>query len=508
MRRSLPLVVAGLISVGGLAACGTSTPTISIGLNPGGCDANLIALPTGKVNLVVTNRGGGGEFEIVDENDHAFLKQDIDQDQTKTMSVNLKTGTYIAECRTDDVTATVIAGAPTGKKGEPGAPRAFPAAPAGFETNNGNSYDAHNLVANSAQYDPDYVDASMVNAWGLANRPAGLGGHIWVAASNSGQSIEYVGDIGTTPLYQDNLRSISIPGAPADAGTPPGTTIQGTPTGVVFNGAEDRFVISQGSITGPAKFIFAGTEGTISAWTERKNPDGTTDRQSYASLMVDRGDKGSAFFGLAVAPSGDRLLVADFGPDQTIRTYNDKFQEVPTDGFVNPFVKPGAAIKPGDFVPWNVTTLGSRVFVSYAAIGADESNAKKPAAAEEGAGPGAGRVAEFDGAGNLIKTFDDKRALNAPWGIAVAPAGFGKLTGALLVANFGDGTIAAFDATTDVFLDYVRADDGKPIVIDGIWGLLPGNGASLGRADAVYFSAGPNGEKDGIFGRLTANKTP
>lgn len=400
--------------------------------------------------------------------------------------------------------AAVFAATGLAACGSSGAAAMFRAAPRGFRATDGNSYGAHNLVANSARYGPDVVDPSMVNAWGLANRPAGLGGHIWVSASNSGQSIEYVGDVGTTPLYQDELRSISIPGAPGPDGAPTAARSIGTPTGVVFNGAPDRFVITQGSVTGPAKFIFAGTEGTISAWTERKNADGSADRASYASLMADRGKQGSAFFGLAVAPSGDRLLVADFGPDHTIRTYNDRFEEIPTVGFANPFVKAGAAIKPGDFVPWNVTTIGGRVFVSYAAIGADDSNPKKPAVAEEGAAPGAGRVAEFDANGNRVKTFADKKSLNAPWGVELAPEGFGKLSGSLLVANFGDGTIAAFNAESGAFLDYVRGDDGKPVVIDGIWGLLKGNGASLGRANAVYFSAGPRGERDGVFGRLTA----
>ena len=505
MRRPIPFFVAAVFAAAGLAACGSTTPTIAIGLNPGGCDANLIAIPTGKVNLVVTNRGGGGEFEIVDEKDHAYLKQDIDQDQTKTMSVNLRTGTYTAECRTDDVTATLIAGTPTGAKGEPGAAATFANAAPGFGARDGNSYDAHNLVANSAVYDPDVVDPSMVNAWGLANRPAGLGGHIWVSASGSGQSIEYVGDVGAVPLYQDELRSISIPGAKGPEGAPSQARSLGTPTGVVFNGAPDRFVITQGSVTGPAKFIFAGTEGTISAWTERRNGDGSTDRASYASLVADAGERGSAYFGLAVAPSGDKLLVADFGPDHVIRTYNDRFEETSTVGFANPFVKPTATIKPGDFVPWNVTTIGQRVFVSYAAIGADDSNKKKAAIAEEGAAPGAGRVVEFDANGTLVRTFADKKALNAPWGIELAPPGFGKLSGALLVANFGDGTITAFNAEDGTFLDYVRGDDDKPVVIDGIWGLLKGNGASLGRADAVYFSAGPRGEQDGVFGRLLAN---
>ena len=203
--------------------------------------------------------------------------------------------------------------------------------------------------------------------------------------------------------------------------------------------------------------------------------------------MADAGERGSAYFGLAVAPSGDKLLVADFGTEPAIRTYDAAFHEIPTVGFTNPFGK--------KFVPWNVTTIGTRVLVSYVAPGSE---------GEETHAPGAGRVVEFDANGTLVKTWADDKALNAPWGIELAPAGFGKLAGSLLVANFGDGTIAAFDADGN-FADYVRGSDGKPVVIDGIWGLLKGNGASLGRADAVYFSAGPRGEQDGVFGRLSAS---
>ena len=145
-------------------------------------------------------------------------------------------------------------------------------------------------------------------------------------------------------------------------------------------------------------------------------------------------------------------------------------------------------------MPWNVTTIGDKVFVSYAALGADGENPKAPSTGEEDHADHAGRVVEFDGNGNQVKVLDDKGSLDAPWGVTVAPAGFGKLTGDLLVANFGDGTISAFDAD-GTFVDYLRGADGKPLVNAGIWALLPGNGASLGAADAVYFTAGPNAER-------------
>ena len=127
MRRPYFFFVAATLAAGGLAACSTSTPTIALGLNPGGCDAPVINVPTGKINLKVTNRGDGGEFEIIDGDD-VLVKHNVDLDETITVPVNLKTGTYVVECRTDETTATMIAGTPTGAKGEPGAPATFRAA--------------------------------------------------------------------------------------------------------------------------------------------------------------------------------------------------------------------------------------------------------------------------------------------------------------------------------------------------------------------------------------------
>lgn len=496
-----------------VGACGaspepSSVSVVSVGLTGGGCDPQDLAIPAGRVTLRVTNHAGGGEFDIQRPDRTSVARiASIDLNETKDLLIDLETGYYLVECRTDGSIAQLTVGAPTG------APPALGAAPipqrspsSGTAATDGNAYLVTNLVANSPAYSPRIVDPSLVDAWGLANRPAGAGGHIWVTSNGGGNSIEYVGDVGDVPLYQNDLRSVSIPGViDNDPGALPGTRRMGTPTGVVFNANPGHFVITQGDITAGAKFIFAGTDGIISAWTERAATDSVPgESPSYATVVADRSAEGSQFFGLAIAPGGDRLLVADFGSDPRVRVYDNSFHEETTTAFANPF-NPHSPIAPGDLAPWNVTTIGDRVLVSYATVGATESDPKVASVGEEGHSPGAGRVVEFDASGAMVKIWADDGALDAPWGISVAPAGWGKLAGDLLVANFGDGSVAAF--TPDgKFLDYVRGSDNKPLLIDGIWALLPGNGASLGRADAVYFTAGPHAERDGVFGRIDAAK--
>jgi len=128
-------------------------------------------------------------------------------------------------------------------------------------------------------------------------------------------------------------------------------------------------------------------------------------------------------------------------------------------------------------------------------VDAEEPAADVPA-------PGAGHVVAYDLDGRIVQEFTDAKRLNSPWGVAIAPPRFGAFGGALLVANFGDGTVAGFDLATGAFKDYLRDAAGKPIVIDKIWGLAFGNGVSLGDSDSLYFTAGPNDEQDGVFGRL------
>jgi len=146
--------------------------------------------------------------------------------------------------------------------------------------------------------------------------------------------------------------------------------------------------------------------------------------------------------------------------------------------------------------------------VPYARTQEDPSKPGTILGGEEASGPGLGRLAQFDASGALMRVWDDHGLLNAPWGVAFAPDNFGVYSGDLLVGNFGDGTIVAFDPATHQAIDYLRDDHGNIISIDGLWGLQFGNGASLGMANALYFAAGPHGETEGLFGRLQAAPIP
>jgi uncharacterized protein (TIGR03118 family) len=365
-----------------------------------------------------------------------------------------------------------------------------------------------NLVANSEAFAPQILDRTLLNAWGIAIRPAGLGGHFWVESNGAGTSNEFVGDVGGNPLYIDNLRLVSVTGpslAPA-----PGFAI-GTPTGVVFN-SSDNFTVTQGSITGAARFMMATDNGTISAWTERQNPNGSVDRPSYTKLTVDRSAQGAQYFGLAINPAQDRIYAANFAVNPGIQTFNASFVDVSAAApFANPFTTSGS-IKPGDFAPFNIQSIGTNqsesLFVTYAKTAEDPNHAGKVLPGEEVHGAGFGRIAQFDANGQLIRVWDDQGLLNSPWGLAFAPSGFGEFSGDLLVGNFGDGTIVAFDPVTHKAVGFLRDPSGKVITIDGLWGLQFGNGASLGEANALYFAAGPNDEVDGLFGRLSVSSVP
>ena len=368
---------------------------------------------------------------------------------------------------------------------EPGAYQATFSTPA-----DESGYVVTNLAANDAQYDPLLLDPYLSLGWGIAIRPAGLGGHFWLSASGTGTSTEYVGDVGGVPIYQDSLKLVEV--------TPTANNIFGIsgPTGQVFNGSSD-FVITQehpsGDITAPSKFIFVATDGGVSGWTERRNPDGTVDRPLVSEVVVDKLFD-SIYYGVAITnfESDNRLYLADFGATPDIEVYDGSFNEITSNfAFTNPFTAEG-------YAEYNIQLIDDSLLVAYAA-----PNSEIPG--DEIVEEGLGGVAEFDLDGNLISTWEGGGLLDAPWGFVTAPDNFGEYSNMLLVSNFGDGTIVAFDPETRTAVDYLRDGNGDAIVIDGLWGLTFGNGGSLGETNDLYFAAGNDlGENggDGVFGKV------
>lgn len=374
-----------------------------------------------------------------------------------------------------------------------------------------NRYVQTNIVANDAKFNAELAtDKRFINAWGLAIRPAGAGGHFWVTAKDI--SYEYVGDVKSSPdkklhkMFQDKLKEVKLPVGGEEAFA----------TGTAFNGSTENFVITQKvdgaeDITAPAKFLFASDGGIISAWTERKKADGSFDHPNYANNVIDQSKEGAQFFGLALSKNYDMLYVADFGAAPAIKVFDGKFQ--PADiKFDMPFDEnKNGKVDAGEYAPFNVQTFGGKVLVAYAKTQPCPAEEVKAGSCKKGevfAGEediskaGNGRVAEFTEEGDLVAVWKDGGKLSAPWGFAYAPADFGALSNTLLVSNFGSGLIAGYDAKTRKFVDYMRDENGKPINVDKVWGILFGNGASLGDSNALYFAAGPDDEREGLFGSL------
>lgn len=377
-----------------------------------------------------------------------------------------------------------------------------------------NVYETKVLVANRPGLAPDAaIDEFLVNPWGIALRPPGIGGHFWLANAGNMTTTTYVGDAKGMPLHQDGLKVVFFD-------TPLISYEDGiaNPTGVVYNAASDypdqplEFPVTGpasnlskgapvpiGVVSGAAKFVFVTTEGTVHAW--RSNTAESMDR---AVIVKDYSDHGpdqitglkylSAFTGVAMtteAKTRNRLYITDF-QNGIVRVLDHEWHDITAKV---PFAMP--ANLPEDWSPYNIQLLGDRLYVAFAAIDrtAEEVARDVPA-------PGAGKVVAYDLEGRIVQEFADTGRLNSPWGVAIAPKNFGPFSGTLLVGNFGDGSIAAFDLATGKFLDYLRDKAGKLLEIDKLWGLAFGNGVSLGDADSLYFAAGPNDEQDGVFGRV------
>jgi uncharacterized protein (TIGR03118 family) len=384
----------------------------------------------------------------------------------------------------------------------------------------GNSFVQTNLVANNASFHPQIVDPNMLDAWGIALRPPGAGGHIWVDNAMSGTSVEYIGDVNGMPLHQDGLKSVTL--------DLPRWTDHGYAfvTGLAYNSAADikgqpvEFPVSgpannnsttpptpiPGGASGSAAFAFVTEDGCINAW--RAN---TKVAMSSAPIMIDYSKTSPhmpyrancVFSGAALTVNaynteayakagGNHLFATDFR-NNAIQVFDDQWKDVTSSYH---FQTPSDV---GELHVFNILDLAGHLYIAYAKF---STNSDEGMEEEDGLGKGFGHIVEYNEDGTLVKDFNDQGMLNAPWGMAIAPAKFGKFGGDLLVADLGDGTVSAFDPVTGNFVDQLKDSWGKVISIDRLWGLTFGNGVSLGDANSLYFTAGPNNEYDGLFGKL------
>ncbi len=272
---------------------------------------------------------------------------------------------------------------------------------------------------------------------------------------------------------------------PPPKGSPAGTTA--APTGNVFNGTSG-FVVSTASGSGASLFIFATEDGTISGWNPKADP-------THAILEVDRSTVGlgAVYKGLAIASnaSGTFIYATNFRFG-TVEMFDSSFHLVGS--FTDPKLANTCPEPNQCYAPFGIQTINGNLYVTFAL-----QNAAKH---DDVAGPAHGFVDVFDTSGNLIQRLISHGRLNSPWGLALAPPDFGRFSNALLVGNFGDGRINAYDLTTGEFLGQLRDQANHPITIDGLWALRFGNDANAGLHNELFFTAGINNEADGLFGKL------
>ena len=313
-----------------------------------------------------------------------------------------------------------------------------------------------------------HTDANLKNPWGVAFNPKGF---VWVADNGTNFATLYDGN----GVPQSLIVTI-----------PDGKNGSASPTGIVFNGTQS-FTVSENGKSGVAAFIFTGEGGTITAWAPEVGP-------TNAFVMYDDGAGGAVYKGLALAAmNGNNFLYATDFHNNKIDVFNTNFTKVAMRGaFTDPAIPVG-------FAPFGIQAIGSNLFVTYAM--------QDPVKHDDVAGAGLGMVDVYDTAGNLKQHFATGGSLNAPWGIAQAPGNFGSMSGAILIGNFGDGTINAFNASSGQSMGPLTGANGSPVVEHGVWGIAFGNDLSNQPSNTLFFAAGPNDEADGIYGRIDLNTT-
>lgn len=302
-------------------------------------------------------------------------------------------------------------------------------------------------------------DTNLINAWGIS---FASGGELWVSSNGKGLSQQYNGD-GTSAAPA----SVTIPGA--------GGATPANPTGQVFAGGNMTF---NGT---PEIFVFVGEDGGITGW------DGSG---SAATMIHDNSAGGAVYKGATLATDAnghDELFVTNFRAG-TVEAYDNTFTPISLSAgaFTDKKVPKG-------YAPFNVQNVNGSLYVTYA----KQDDAKH----DDVKGAGHGFVDIFDTNGKLLRRLAHGKFLNSPWGVAVAPSTWGKLAGDVLIGQFGNGTIDIYNSKGK-FLSMLSTGKKKPVVIDGLWALSPGSGSATASTNSIFFTAGPNDESDGLFGKL------
>jgi uncharacterized protein (TIGR03118 family) len=330
-------------------------------------------------------------------------------------------------------------------------------------------YLQHNLISDGF-VPADITDANLVNAWGLVSGPTTPW---WIADNGTGMTTLF--NVGTNSIVTEFI----VPGAGG---------AQGNPTRLVFNGGTG-FVVNNGvGAPAAARFIFSSEDGTLSAFkgapivTVVPNADAPAHGAIYKGLAIDS------------ATAGQFLYATDFHNGH-VDIFDSSFHAVTIPGsFTDPNL-------PAGFAPFGIQNINGTIYVTYALQDEDQE--------DDVAGPGNGYVDAYDTSGNFIQRVASAGELNSPWGLALAPDNFGRFSGDLLIGNFGDGRIHAFDpaqlTSTSEFeaVGLLHSASGKPVQIDGLWALQFGHNSSAnGLATTLFFTAGPGDEEHGLFGSL------
>ena len=353
------------------------------------------------------------------------------------------------------------------------APASAYAAAAGPASHHGNEFRQLNLISDLGNQGAQVVDPNLQNPWGLALGPATP---LWVADNNAGVATVYRINVGGTMVQKAPL-TVTLPGGRA-------STMDGpSPTGEVFNPTDD-FVVKSKAGKGPALFMFSAEAGQISAWSPAADPISA----GMSTAQVEFSSKTAVYKGLAIASTDDgTFLYASNFHDATVDVFNSRFHKVHLEGdFQDPAI-------PAGFAPFGIQTIRGFIYVTYA-----KQNAAKH---DDVGGPGNGFIDIYTKEGSLVKRLVSHGDLNSPWGLALAPGGFGPFSHKLLVGNFGDGLIHAYGAFSGKPLGALLDEQGMPIQIDDLWALHFGTDTTGGE-HTLLFSAGINDEKDGLVGSI------